>query len=136
VSAVYSALVLNKPDIMKYLIQEENRITPGEFNGNLHLFNCLVDIRHARVQTDSKDDVVVTDRSVWCMEYWGDLWETISMRKCEALNHLLCVGLDVNQLIQLCKNGEKCDVTPLLFTLIDDRQTIILIVEKKLYLYI
>jgi hypothetical protein len=72
VSAVYRALILNKPDIVIYLIQEQNKVSPGKFTGNSHLFNCLVDIRHAGVTTDSRDDVVVTDRSVWCMDSEGD----------------------------------------------------------------
>ncbi|XP_056001832.1 uncharacterized protein LOC130046588 [Ostrea edulis] len=120
VSAVYKALILNKPDIVKYLIQEQNKITPGTLNGNVHLFNCLVDIRHAGVKTDSRDDVVVTDRSVWCMDRGGDLWATISEEDCDVLRHLLCVGLDVNQSIHLYdKYKDKSDVRPLLYTLID-----------------
>ncbi|XP_056001178.1 uncharacterized protein LOC125656335 [Ostrea edulis] len=122
VSAVYKELMLNKPDIMKYLIQEQNKITPGQCNGNVHLFNCLVDIRHAGVKTDSRDDVVVTDRSVWCMYRQGDLWRTISRGDCDVLRHLLRVCLDVNQSIQLYDmfNDYKPGVTPLLYTLIDE----------------
>ncbi|XP_055998771.1 uncharacterized protein LOC125654883 isoform X2 [Ostrea edulis] len=120
VSAVCKALILNKPDIVKYLIQEQNKIIPGKFNGNVHLFNCLVDIRHAGVKTDSRDDVVVTDRSVWCMDRWGDMWKTISNRDSGVLRHLLCLGLDVNQSIQLCDKSNKSDVRPLLYILIDD----------------
>ena len=101
VSAVYTALMLNKPDIVKYLIQEQNKISPGQFTGNVHLFNCMTDIRHAGVTTDSRDDVVVTDRSVWCMYRYGNLWGTISEGDCDVLGHLLCVGLDVNQSVQL-----------------------------------
>jgi hypothetical protein len=75
-SPVYTAFILNKPDIVKYLIQKQNEISPGRVTGNLHLFtsNCLVNIRHAGGKTDSRDDVVVTDRSVWCMERREDLW--------------------------------------------------------------
>jgi hypothetical protein len=73
VSAVYLALILNKPDILKYLMQVQNKISPGQFKGNIHLFNCLVDIRHAGVTTYFREDVVVTDRSIWCMESEGDL---------------------------------------------------------------
>ncbi|XP_056006720.1 ankyrin repeat domain-containing protein 17-like [Ostrea edulis] len=123
VSSVYTALMLNKPDIVKYLIQEQNKIIPGQFNGNVHLFNCLMDIRHAGVKTDSRDDDddVVTDRSVWCMDRGGVLWETISKGDCDVLRRLLCVGLDVNQSIQLYdKFHSKSDVRPLLYTLIDD----------------
>jgi hypothetical protein len=120
-SAVYTALILNKPDILKYLLQEQNKISPGKFSGNVHLFNCLVDIRHAGVTTDSRDDVVVTDRSVWCMDYWGNLWRTINQGDCDALKRLLCVGLDVNQSIQLYDKrfNMYSPVTPLLYTLID-----------------
>ncbi|XP_056005262.1 uncharacterized protein LOC130050160 [Ostrea edulis] len=121
VSAVYKALILNKLDIMKYFIQEQNKIIPGQFNGNIHLFNCLVDIRHARVKTDSRDDVVVTDRSVWCMYDWGDWWERICTGDCDILRHLLCVGLDVNQLIQLDSYSRFDE--PLLYTLIDGQHT-------------
>jgi hypothetical protein len=122
VSAVYTALILNKPDIVKYLIQEQNKISPCQLTGNVHLFNCLVDIRHAGITTDSKDDVVVTDRSVWCMDRYseGDVWRTISVGDCDSLRHLLCVGLDVNQSIQLYDIISKSDVIPLLYTLIDE----------------
>jgi ankyrin repeat protein len=120
-SAVYTALVLNKPDFVKYLVQEQNKMTPNKHGGNIHLFNCLVDIRHAGVKTDSRDDVVVTDRSVWCMDEWGDWWKTISEGDCDVLRHLLCVGLDVNQSIQLYDMyKDKSNVRPLLFTLVDE----------------
>ncbi|XP_055998105.1 uncharacterized protein LOC125683237 isoform X2 [Ostrea edulis] len=121
VSAVYKALILNKRDIVKYLIQEQNKITPGQCKGNVHLFNCLVDIRHAGVKTDIRGDVVVTNRSVWCMDKEGDLWHTICEGDCDVLRHLFCVGLDVNQSMQLYYNNKenKTDVRPLLYTLID-----------------
>jgi hypothetical protein len=114
---------LNKPDIVKYLIQEQNEISPGHFIGNAHLFDCLVDIRHAGVTTDSRDDVVVTDRSVWCTKrVWGDVWKTISEGDCDVLRHLLRVGLDVNQSIQMYDrfSDNKSVVRPFLFTLIDE----------------
>jgi hypothetical protein len=146
VSAVYTALILNKPDIVKYLIQEQNKISPGQYTGNVHLFNCLVDIRHAGVTTDSRDDVVVTDRSVWCMEWGGDVWRTISegdcdvwrtIRRgdCDVLRRLLCVGLGVNQSIQLYDSDSddsvrKSDVSPLLWTLIDEEWHVDDITEK------
>jgi ankyrin repeat protein len=124
VSVIYSALILNTPDIAKYLVQTQNKISPGQLTGNVHLFNCLVDIRRAGVTTDSRDDVVVTDRSVWCMDYEGDVWWTIRRGDCGVLRHLLCVGLDVNQSIQLYDSGSKSDVRPLLYTLTDERQVI------------
>jgi hypothetical protein len=121
VSVVYRALILNKPDIVKYLIQEQNKISPGQYTGNVHLFNCLVDIRHAGVTTDSRDDVVVTDRSVWCMDREGDVWRTIIRGDCDVVRCLLCVGLDVNQSVQLYNySAIKSDVRPLLYTLIDE----------------
>ncbi|XP_056005124.1 uncharacterized protein LOC130050130 isoform X2 [Ostrea edulis] len=121
VSTVYKALIWNKPDIVKYLIQEQNKIIPGKYNGNVHLFNCLLDIRHAGVKTDSRDDVVVTDRSVWCMCELGDLWSTIYRGDCDVLRRLLCVGLDVNQSIQLYDVFHfKSDVRPLLYKLLDE----------------
>jgi hypothetical protein len=124
VSAVYKALILNKPDIVKYLIQEQNKISPGQYTGNVHLFNCLVNIRHAGVTTDSRDDVVVTDRSVWCMNEEGDVWRTICWGDCDVLRHLLCVGLDVNQSIHLYDrySDSKSDVRPLLYSLIDEEE--------------
>ncbi|XP_056001786.1 uncharacterized protein LOC125653762 [Ostrea edulis] len=122
VSAVYIALILNKPDIVKYLIQEQNKINPGQFNGNVHLFNCLVDIRHAGVKTDSRDDVVVTDRSVWCMDRGREMQGAIYWGDCDVLRRLLCVGLDVNQSIQLYDEDNKTDVRPLLYTLIDEER--------------
>ncbi|XP_056000523.1 uncharacterized protein LOC125653783 isoform X2 [Ostrea edulis] len=124
VSLIYIALIRNKPDIVKFLIQEQNKISPGKLNGNVHLFNCLVDIRHARVKTDSKDDVVVTDRSVWCMGRLGRLWTTIIAGDCDVLSHLLCVGLDVNQWIQLYDYRGKSNVRPLLYTLIDEEYVV------------
>jgi ankyrin repeat protein len=133
VSAVYRSLILNKPDVVKYLIQEQNKISPGQYTGNVHLFNCLVDIRHAGVTTNSRDDVVVTDRSVWCMDVdingmvrfrigEADVWETISEGDCAVLRRLLCVGLDVNQSVQLCYGSRyrKSDVRSLLCTLIGE----------------
>ncbi|XP_056000521.1 uncharacterized protein LOC130046350 isoform X2 [Ostrea edulis] len=120
VSLVYRALIQNKPDLVKYLTQEQNKINPGKLNGNVHLFNCLVDIRHARVKTDSKDDVVVTDRSVWFMNILGYLWWTIIGEACDELSHLLCVGLNVNQSIQLYVFNDKSNVKPLLYTLIHE----------------
>ncbi|XP_056001108.1 uncharacterized protein LOC130048432 isoform X2 [Ostrea edulis] len=122
VSAVYRALILNESLIMKYLIAEQNEKIPGKFNGNVHLFNCLVDIRRAGVKTDSRDDLMVTYRKVLCMDRQGDLWETISEGDCDILRRLLCVGLDVNQSIQLYDtyHDYKSDVKPLLYKLIDD----------------
>jgi ankyrin repeat protein len=122
-SAVYTALVLNKPDIVKYLIQKQNKISPGKYKGNVHLFNCLVDIRHAGVKTDSRDDVVMTDRSVWCVDRCGYLWDTIRWGDSEILRHLLCVGLDVNQSMRLYiwyKKHNKSSVRPLLCTFLDE----------------
>jgi hypothetical protein len=121
VSVIYRALILNKLDIVKYLVQTQNKISPGQYTGNVHLFNCLVDIRHAGVTTDSRDDVVVTDRSVWGMEsVLGDVWRAISMEDCDVLRHLLCVGLDVNQSVRLYDTDSESDVRPLLYTLSDD----------------
>jgi hypothetical protein len=120
VSAVFAALILNKPDIVKYLTQEQNKIILGKFNGNLHLLNCLMYIRHSGVHTDSRDDVEVADRSVWCIDKRGDLWRTISKGDCDALSHLLRVGLDVDQLIQLHDvYADESDVRPLLSSLVE-----------------
>ncbi|XP_055995755.1 uncharacterized protein LOC125671725 [Ostrea edulis] len=132
VSAVYRALILNKPDIVKYLIQKQNKITPGKFNGNLHLFNCLVDIRHAGVKTDSRDDVVVTDTSVWCMDKLKDDWNIICGEECDVLRNMLCVGLDANQRVQLYneRNNDRSDIRPLLYTLIDEWGCICFTKEK------
>jgi hypothetical protein len=38
-SAVYTALVLNKPAEVKYLSQEECKTIPGKINGNMHLIS-------------------------------------------------------------------------------------------------
>jgi ankyrin repeat protein len=129
VTALYTALILNKPDIVKYLVHELNKIRPGQFDGNSHHFNCLMYIRHTRVKTDSsRDDMAVTDRLVWCMDRWGDLWRIIRQGDCDALRRLLCLGLDVNQSIQLCVRGldgsvSKSDnVKPLLYALVDEEQ--------------
>jgi hypothetical protein len=83
-----------------------------------------VDIRHAGVTTDSRDDVVVTDRSVWCMDREGDVWRAIRWGDCDVLRRLLCVGLDVNQSVQLYDSrygDSKSDVRPLLYRLIDEK---------------
>jgi hypothetical protein len=119
VSAVYRTLLLVKPDILKYFIKEQNKTIPGKNLGNSHLFNCLVYIRHTGVTTDSRDNVVVTDRSKSCMDRWGDWWwETISEGDCDVLRRLLYLGLAVNQSIQW---KYESDVRPLLFALIDDK---------------
>jgi ankyrin repeat protein len=118
---VYRTLIWSKPDIVKYTIQEQNEIRFGKFQGNVNLFNCLVGIRHAGVTTNSRDDVVVTDRSVWCLSRWGDMWRTISFEDCDILRRLLCLGLDVNQSIQLYDSEGRSDgVRPLLYVLIDE----------------
>jgi ankyrin repeat protein len=119
VSAVYRALILNKRDVVEYLILEQNKTNPDKFAGNVHLFNCLVDMRHAGVKTDSRDDVVVTERPVWYVDSDRDVWRTINVRDCDVLRHLLCVGLDVNLSIQVNYDGGKSYVRPLLFSLID-----------------
>jgi ankyrin repeat protein len=117
VSAVYRALVLNKSDIVNYFIQEQNKIDAGQYTGNVHLFNCLVDIRHAGVKLDSRDDVVVTDTSVLCIYGESELLKTFRSGGCDALRNLLGMGMDVNQSIQLY--GICNDVRPLLYTMID-----------------
>jgi ankyrin repeat protein len=126
VSAIYTALMLNKLDVMKYLIKEQNKINPCKYHGNSLLFNCLVDIKHARVTTDSKDDVVVADDAVWCMDWQGSIWETLNEGDCDVLRHLLSVGLDANQSVQLYDSEAKydsdkySDARPLLCTLNDE----------------
>jgi hypothetical protein len=114
-SAVYTALVWNKPDIVKYLVQEQNKIAPSKVAGNVHLFNCLVDIRHTGVKID---------RSAWCIDINGHWWETIREGNCDVLRHLLCLGLDANQSIQLYKEFFSrvfhYAVKPLLYSVIDD----------------
>jgi hypothetical protein len=120
VSEVYIAFINNKLDIVHYLIQEQNKIMPGEYDGNVRLFNCLVDIRHARVTSDSRDDVIVTDRPVWYMDSEGDLWKTIREEDCDVFKHLLCMGLNVNQLIHMYpRHYRNFAVKPLLYALID-----------------
>jgi ankyrin repeat protein len=99
-SAVYTALILRKSDLVKYLVKTQNRINSVRFAGNVHLFNCLVDIRHAAVKTDSRDNVVVADRSVWCMDRDGYLWKIIRCGFVSELRGLLYLGLNASQLIQ------------------------------------
>ncbi|XP_062580392.1 uncharacterized protein LOC134242337 [Saccostrea cucullata] len=116
----------------------------------LHLFDCLFDIRHGDVMTDSKDDVMVTRRRVWRMKKGGNykIWGAVykALRKsncksmegenmycrrdilyysiiksdCKGLKHIVCLGLDVNQWIQLYDDNERSDWRALLFTLIDE----------------
>jgi hypothetical protein len=113
--------MINKPNIVKFLVQEQNKINPEKFQGNLHLFNCLADIRHTGISTESRDDLIVIDKSVWYMDRWGDMWRTISWGDCDLLRRMLFVGLDVNQSIQLCNSDGKSEVErPLLYTLIDE----------------
>lgn len=89
---------------------------PGNFVGNVHLFNCLVSIRHAEFKTDRINDVMMTDISVWCIGSEGDLWDIIRLQECDVLRRLLCLGLDVNQRIQFTKSH----VNSLLHSLIDE----------------
>jgi ankyrin repeat protein len=135
-SIVYIALMLNKPHVVKYLILEQNKSSPGKFIGNAQLFNCLVEIRHAGVTTDCGDDVVVKGRSVWWLDMWEDMFctkrgvdvlQTIRLGHCDVLRHLLCLGLDVNLMKELCCMDFDSDfmgfdtaIKPLLFILIDE----------------
>ncbi|XP_062618219.1 uncharacterized protein LOC134279820 [Saccostrea cucullata] len=121
ISTFYHALIRNEIGSVKQLLRTENESQLDRLR--LHLFECLVNIRHSDVMTDSKDDVVVTRRRVWRMEErWGDLYEEIIQSDCKGLEHLLRVGLDVNQWIQLYNDYKDVmyDVKPLLFALIDD----------------
>jgi ankyrin repeat protein len=112
-SLIYKALILNRKDILKYLIQKQNELSYGKYHGNIHLFNCLINFRNAGAKTDHRGDVVLTNKLIWSMEEFGDLWRTVVDGGCNALSRLLCVGLDSNQLIQLS------EVAPFLHTLID-----------------
>ncbi|XP_062613364.1 uncharacterized protein LOC134275141, partial [Saccostrea cucullata] len=123
ISTFYIALIRNEIGSVKQLLRTENESQLN--NLKLHLFECLVNIRHSDVMTDSKDDVVVTRRRVWRMKIWGDLYEAIIESDCKDLKHLLSVGLDVNQWIEHyhhddCYYNYETDVRPLLFTLIDE----------------
>jgi ankyrin repeat protein len=125
-SAVYIALMLNTPDVVKYLLEEMNKISPGKFIGNVDLFNSLVDIRNVQVKIDSMDDVVVTNRSVWFTDTGEitegvDLWSIFTQGDCDVLRHLLRVGLDANMLMQLYYKSICYETKPLLYMLIDDR---------------
>jgi ankyrin repeat protein len=124
-SPVYKALILNKLDVVKYLVQEQNRISPGKFIGNEHLFNCLLNIRCSGVKTDTKDDVIATDRSVKCWLIYGEgsLVSTIRQGNYDDLRRLLCLGLDPNQWIQLYNEAGATDAKPLLYALIDGNDT-------------
>ncbi|XP_062599458.1 uncharacterized protein LOC134260970 [Saccostrea cucullata] len=116
-SALYITLFKNKTDVVKQLFQTEKGNNLNRLK--LHLFDCLVDIRHSDVGTDFKDDVVVTQRRVWCMQEFGELYNTIKGCKCDGLKHLLKVGLDINQWIQVYSDKPNFDMMPLLFILIN-----------------
>ncbi|XP_061191071.1 ankyrin repeat domain-containing protein 17-like [Saccostrea echinata] len=117
-SALYIALVQIKIDVVKHLLQTE---TGTQLNTlKRHLFECLVNIRHSDVITDSKDDVVRTQKRVWHMDTWGDFYQTVGNGKCDILKHILCLGMDSNQCIQLSSNDIKSNERPLLFILIDE----------------
>ncbi|XP_062600122.1 serine/threonine-protein phosphatase 6 regulatory ankyrin repeat subunit B-like [Saccostrea cucullata] len=119
ISTVYIALIKNENGSVKQLLSTENESQSNKLK--LHLFDCLVNIRHSDVMTDSKDDVVATRKRLWRMERGGDLYEAIIKSDCSGLKHLLCVGLDVNQWIQLYNDyNDEYDKKPLLFTLIDE----------------
>ncbi|XP_062576594.1 uncharacterized protein LOC134238482 [Saccostrea cucullata] len=117
ISAFYIALIRKKIGSVKQLLGTKNESQLDRLK--LHLFECLVSIRNSDVMTDSKDDVVVTRRQVWRMKKWGDLYEAIIGSDCKGLKHLVYLGLDVNQWIELYDSNES-DVRPLLFTLIDE----------------
>ncbi|XP_062612791.1 rabankyrin-5-like [Saccostrea cucullata] len=118
ISIVYIALIRNEISSIKHLLGTVKESQLDRLR--LHLFECLVNIRHSDVMTDSKDDVVVTRRRVWRMEYWGDLYKAILESDSKGLKHLVGVGLDINQWIQLYNDSnDEYDERPLLFTLID-----------------
>ncbi|XP_062618438.1 uncharacterized protein LOC134280023 [Saccostrea cucullata] len=118
-SALCIALVRGQFDVLKQLVNTEDRCRL--INLNLHLYECLVNIRQGAVVTDSKDDVVVTRQRVWHINKLGDLYKTITHGKYYILRHLLDLGLDSNQMIQLYRDfNNESDVRPLLFTLVDE----------------
>ncbi|XP_062600897.1 serine/threonine-protein phosphatase 6 regulatory ankyrin repeat subunit A-like [Saccostrea cucullata] len=116
-SPIYITLLRNESYILKQLLQTG---CEGQLNSHkIHLFNCLVNIRHSDVMTNKKDDVVTRNR-VWCIEESGDSHKTIIDRKCNILKNLISLGLDVNQRILLEKDYYEYDERPLLFLLIDE----------------
>ncbi|XP_062579114.1 serine/threonine-protein phosphatase 6 regulatory ankyrin repeat subunit B-like, partial [Saccostrea cucullata] len=127
-SSLHIALLKHKNDVVNQLLRAEDERQLNKLK--LHLFECLVNIRHSNVMTDCKGNVVTTQRRVWRMEELGDLYRIIRENKCDELKHLLDVGLDVNQRIELYNNINfegftstyESDVRPLLFTLIDEKR--------------
>ncbi|XP_062593641.1 serine/threonine-protein phosphatase 6 regulatory ankyrin repeat subunit A-like [Saccostrea cucullata] len=83
ISSFFIALIRYKTGSVKELIrtEKENQIDRLK----LHSFECLVNIKHSDVMTDSKDDVVVTRRRVWRMKSWGDLYKEIIRSDCKGL---------------------------------------------------
>ncbi|XP_061190555.1 uncharacterized protein LOC133198482 [Saccostrea echinata] len=118
-SAILITLIKSKFEFVNKLIQTEN---DSQFKRvKLHLFDCLVNIRHSDVMFDSKDDVVVQKGRVFHMRESGFIFKSIMESKCDVLKYLLDLGLDVNQWIQLYDDyNSHFDVKPFLFTLIDE----------------
>ncbi|XP_062599456.1 serine/threonine-protein phosphatase 6 regulatory ankyrin repeat subunit C-like [Saccostrea cucullata] len=118
-SSLYVALIENKVDVVKQLLEIEREAQLNKLK--LHFFNCLINIRHGGVISNSKDDVVIAQRHVWRIEEFGNLYDIIFKSECIVLKHLLEIGLDVNQLVQLYDDfNYESDVRPLLFFLIDE----------------
>ncbi|XP_062610551.1 uncharacterized protein LOC134272322 [Saccostrea cucullata] len=118
VSALYAGFAMNNTEIVEGLLKSKQ--LKGK-DGKRHLFNILVDIRKANVKTDCKDDVTETNRRVLLMESRGNWSKAILSEDSRVLRHLLNVGLDKNQLIQLYTDGlYESDLRPLLHVVIDE----------------
>lgn len=122
VSPLYAALIQNNKKFVKQFISQTS--TPMLNSAKIHLFNILIDLKHGSVGTNSKGDVMVTDRRVWSMDRRHNLWKSIRYSNSDSLRHLLCLGLSVNQHFQLHgirgREHDKSNVKPLLFAVIDE----------------
>ncbi|XP_062568328.1 ankyrin repeat domain-containing protein 17-like [Saccostrea cucullata] len=133
-SPIYLALLRNKKNLCKLLLETEN--TNARLKLNRHLFDVLVQIRQADVKADDKDDIITKSNKTWVLNTSSESYRTVCDDGCEFLNHLLIVCFNVNQYVQICfdddldahyadddaGDGNDDDfyicVKPLLFTLI------------------
>ncbi|XP_062569488.1 uncharacterized protein LOC134231543 [Saccostrea cucullata] len=79
VSALCIALVRGQFDVLKQLFNVEDRCRL--INLNLHLYECLVNIRQGAVVIDSKDNVVVTRQRVWHIRSFVGAYKAIQLDK-------------------------------------------------------
>lgn len=121
------ALVKHNSKIVKLMLKSD--VSQRKIKKNTTLYNVLVDLKKGLVKSDYKDDVILAERKVWCLNRNSYMWKVISSADSFLLQHLFNIGLNVNQSIKLydkknvtaCGDDSKTKETmrPLLFLIID-----------------